>query len=357
MSEARFQVVGPCGSTGLYGCNLNASGVCSAPPGGSDVPGLISCLPPACSGNVIFTMRNSYCYCSIGGICGFNCQRMPNNSWSMTLEGRTIETLGNTVTGDGSTTIIASSCAGGTATNLDPTPQYGVPGYTYNWSTGETTPTINVNNFTTGDIFTADVTDACGNTATATFQVNCPLAVTLEEFYVESLQKEVRLDRITASERNNDYFEILRSTDEGKSFEKIGVMDGAGNSNEEISYIFFDQNPVNGISYYKLGIIDTDGNTEYSPIQSVNRMEGEGTIVCMPNPADEQVDVVFNYPESGVYSISLISAMGKEVLKKESEMEKGEQTTTLNTSNLKSGVYQVQIRTKRQVHTTKLVIE
>jgi hypothetical protein len=361
MQEAAYKVTSPCGTSPsaantFWYCNTPNPGTCTA--AGYDVfPELGSCLGSACSGNVTFQIRNSYCYCSSGGNCGNNCQWMPNNTWSMTLEGRTVETLGNTVTGNGSTTIFASSCAGGTTTTLDPTPQYGVPGYTYNWSTGQTSPTINVSNFTTGDIFTADVTDACSTTVTATFQVNCPLAVTLEEFYVESLQKEVRLDWVTASERNNDYFEILRSTDEGETFEKIGVMDGAGNSNEEISYIFFDKSPVSEISYYKLGIVDTDGNIEYSPIQSVNRIEGEGTIVCMPNPADEKVDIVFNYPELGVYSITLVSSMGKEVLKKESKMEKGQQTTTLNTSNLKSGVYQLQIRTKTEIHKTKLVIE
>jgi hypothetical protein len=214
-----------------------------------------------------------------------------------------------------------------------------------------------VSNFDTGDTFTADVTDACGNTATATFQVDCPLSVTLEEFYVENLKDEVRLDWITASERNNDYFEILRSIDSGKNFEKPGVMEGAGNSNEAISYVFFDENPMNGLSYYKLGIVDTDGEIEYSSTLSVNRLEGEGTIVCVPNPTNEKVDIIFNYPEFGVYSISLSSVMGEEVFKKEYKMEQGEQTTTLNISNLQSGVYQVQIRTKKHIHTTKLVVE
>lgn len=96
---------------------------------GYDVfPELGSCLGSACSGNVTFQIQNSYCFCSNGGNCGNNCQWMPNNTWSMTLESRTVEALGNTVTGNGSTTIMASSCAVGTTTTLDPTPQYGVPG-------------------------------------------------------------------------------------------------------------------------------------------------------------------------------------------------------------------------------------
>ena len=43
----------------------------------------------------------------------------------------------------------------------------------------------------------------------------------------------------TASETNNDYFTIERSGD-GRSFESIGEIKGAGNSNQELSYEFVD---------------------------------------------------------------------------------------------------------------------
>jgi len=358
MNEAGFKVFSPCGESpaaanSFWSCNAPNPGTCSAT--GLDVfSDLGSCLGSACSGAVDFQIQNSYCYCSLGGACGDNCQWMPNNSWSMTLEGRTLETLGDNTTGSGSTTIIASSCTG--TTTLDPNTQYGVPGYSYNWSTGETTPTIDVSNATTGDTYTADVIDACGNTVTATFQISCPLAVTLDDFNTENLDETVAVNWSTASERENDYFQILRSRD-GKDFEAIGEVSGAGNSSELISYYFVDKQPLTGISYYKLGIVDIHGDTEYSGISSVNRLSEQSSIVCIPNPAKERVDIVFDFPKNGQYDIHLMSMKGDEVYHSQVDFKQGKQKHSVDVQQFKSGVYKVQIVTENHVHTSKLIIE
>ncbi len=357
MSEAGFEITGPCGTNGYYSCGSpggDSPGTCSSPAGGFDISSLVTCTPNVCVGTELFQISNSYCYCNYGDFCGFNCQWMPNNSWSVTLEGRTLETLGDNTTGSGSTSIVASSCTG--TTTLDPNAQYGVPGYSYNWSTGETTPTIDVSNATTGDTYTADVTDACGNTVTATFQISCPLAVTLDDFNTENLDETVAVNWSTASERENDYFQVLRSRD-GKDFEVIGEVSGAGNSNELINYYFIDKQPLTGISYYKLGIVDIHGNTEYSGISSVNRLSEQSSIVCIPNPAKERVDIVFDFPKDGQYDIHLMSMKGDEVYHRKVDFKRGKQKHSVDVQNFNSGVYKVQIITDHHVHTSKLIIE
>ena len=47
---------------------------------------------------------------------------------------------------------------------LDPAVSGGLPGYSYNWSTGETTPTITVNPPPPGGTYYVTITDDCGNT-------------------------------------------------------------------------------------------------------------------------------------------------------------------------------------------------
>jgi hypothetical protein len=278
------------------------------------------------------------------------------DTWSVTVQGRTIETLGNTATGNGSTSLIASSCAGGVTTTLDPTPEYGVPGYTYNWSTGQSTPTIDVSGFSSGDIFTADVTDACGSTVTATFEVTCPLSVDLMNFTTENMDESVVLRWSTASERDNDFFEVLRSSD-GEHFESIGKIQGAGNATTTNHYSFVDNSPEDGINYYKLRIVDFDGVEEFSSIESVNRVSAESSIVCVPNPAKEKVNIFFNFPENDFYTISLYDMMGKQVYQTNKYFEKGTQSHMINTSNLPRNVYNVKITTSNHVHTSRLIIE
>ncbi len=75
----------------------------------------------------------------------------------------------------------------------------------------------------------------------------------------------VNVSWITVDEVNISHFEIERSTN-GISFEKVGSqdIDSIGN------YHFNDTNLPQGNIYYRLKIIDLDGNAEYSNLKEVN---------------------------------------------------------------------------------------
>jgi hypothetical protein len=80
--------------------------------------------------------------------------------------------------------------------------------------------------------------------------------------------EETILNWKTASENNNDHFSIHHSSD-GKSFELIGTVKGAGDAEMEQSYTFIHQRPDKGINYYKLSSIDYDGTVYEKGIISV----------------------------------------------------------------------------------------
>lgn len=78
-----------------------------------------------------------------------------------------------------------------------------------------------------------------------------------------SFDSEVKNDRVnllwsTASEVNNDYFNIERS-DNGKDWRTISETDGAGNSSQMMNYQIFDNSPISGKAYYRLKQTDFDG--------------------------------------------------------------------------------------------------
>ncbi|MCK5590997.1 MAG: hypothetical protein KAI72_03480, partial [Candidatus Pacebacteria bacterium] len=56
----------------------------------------------------------------------------------------------------------------------------------------------------------------------------------------------------------------------GGDFEKIGFVEGHGNSNSPKSYDFVDNNVMYGKLYYRLKQIDNDGSFEYSDIVEVD---------------------------------------------------------------------------------------
>lgn len=82
----------------------------------------------------------------------------------------------------------------------------------------------------------------------------------------------VELDWTTATERDNDYFTLLRSAD-AENCEPIGFVDGAGNSTSAISYSFVDDEPLPGLNYYQLQQTDWNGDSTLSHVVAVQFQE------------------------------------------------------------------------------------
>ena len=80
---------------------------------------------------------------------------------------------------------------------------------------------------------------------------------------------KVNLDWTTASEIDNDHFEVERS-DDAVNFTNIENVKGNGTTTQTTNYHTVDHNPLNGTSYYRLKQVDVDGKHAYSHIVSVD---------------------------------------------------------------------------------------
>ncbi len=90
-----------------------------------------------------------------------------------------------------------------------------------------------------------------------------PLPIQLLFFKANYANGQVNLTWATASEINNHYFSIERSTDL-ENIEVVGYVAGAGNSSQVISYNFTDFTPLMGQAYYRLRQTDFDGTSDIS---------------------------------------------------------------------------------------------
>lgn len=100
----------------------------------------------------------------------------------------------------------------------------------------------------------------------------------------------------TSQEINSAYFDVERSED-AIHYYYIGRLNAAGNSSVPVEYFFTDNNPVNGINYYRLRQVDRDGHYIYTPTRQV-RFEGldAGTVKYFPNPTNGKIYI--EIPES-----------------------------------------------------------
>lgn len=105
----------------------------------------------------------------------------------------------------------------------------------------------------------------------------------------------------TLTEFNNDFFTVERSED-GKHFEPIATMDGAGSSSDKIDYRYTDVDYKNVINYYRLVQTDFNGEIRSSNIASVDNRKVEKTITKIINTHGQEVDQYYNGVVIIVYS-------------------------------------------------------
>ncbi len=146
------------------------------------------------------------------------------------------------------------------------------------------------------------------------------LPVTLAYFKVKPEAGKVIVEWATAAEENNDFFTVERSTD-GKSFQVVGSVRGAGNSKSKLTYSFTDVSPLAGKSYYRLKQTDYDGKFEYFKLEMVesksvqnNSVAGLTVQKVGPNPFQYDFFVDFELGADGPVEIRLMNMNGQIVL-------------------------------------------
>jgi hypothetical protein len=175
------------------------------------------------------------------------------------------------------------------------------------------------------------------------------LPISLLSFTAKPQTSRVRLDWSTASEENNDYFTIERSID-GEHFYELFRKQGAGVSTTNLYYFGYDNQPVEGISYYRLKQTDYNGQFAYSDIESVNfngKSSNKETVnlIIYPNPSENgKFHVRFDARNQETYHIAIYDAVGKLVYYQDYEAEKGVNDHIIELQGVASGIYQLEIR-------------
>ena len=153
----------------------------------------------------------------------------------------------------------------------------------------------------------------------------------------------VDLQWVTASEENNSHFTVERSMD-GALFQPIGLLHTQGNGTEIREYQMFDNNPLDGVSYYRLKQTDVSGAFSYSDqIMVTFDALSVPFLKVYPNPvhSGDMLQLEFFLPNASMANISLFAADGRQVWHKSGLETTGGQTfeERINTSSLNTGIY------------------
>lgn len=200
-----------------------------------------------------------------------------------------------------------------------------------------------------GTVTTSGSGAVFGSTVDCSFPGACsssfstPLPIVLTNFDVSIIESTVKIEWITSTETNNDFFTIEKSKD-GINWGIVEKIKGAGNSYEELKYQTIDFSPIVGQSYYRLK--QTDFNGEYSYSNLVNVFYNKEQVKFYPNPFTNSLSIKNNCNEC---LITIYSSLGQVIYSGNDNM--------INTENWPKGVYQVVINDNNSIVQNNTIIK
>jgi len=165
--------------------------------------------------------------------------------------------------------------------------------------------------------------------------------VELASFSAQLFQKDVILNWTTASEINNQGFEIEQSFD-NKIFSRIGFVPSFGSTTESKSYSFKISDAPSGIQYYRLKQIDFDGTfTHFNSVEVDGPMVREFVLYQNhPNPFNPSTTISFSLPVESNVRITLFNMLGQQVAQLvNSDFQTGNHKIEFNAKDISTGAY------------------
>jgi hypothetical protein len=202
-------------------------------------------------------------------------------------------------------------------------------------------------------------------TGSSTGEVDGPLPVELLGITVAAVSDGIEIQWNTASETNNDFFEIMRGTSETGVFNRIAALPSQGNSASGHQYEYLDREVAAGQTYwYYLADVDLNGNrTEHREMMRSATMTGSAelpsdyALSAYPNPFNPSTTISFALPEADVVRIAVFDVAGRWIQTLVNEKRgAGNHTVSFDARDLPSGVYFARMESGRFTMTKKMLL-
>ena len=170
------------------------------------------------------------------------------------------------------------------------------------------------------------------------------LPIELLSYTATKYSDVVKLDWRTQSELNSEKFIIEKSLDAVK-WEFVSETKAAGKSTSIQDYTTYDNNPYNGISYYRLLQQDFDKTIHNYGIRTVNfSRDRVSEIMLMPNPTSGSVNFDYYSQYKGSLSFKVNDVAGKVVIPETTvgDIIDNKKSGTIYLNEFKPGVYFVE---------------
>jgi hypothetical protein len=183
------------------------------------------------------------------------------------------------------------------------------------------------------------------------------LPVSLSDFKASKNGNSITLNWKTESESNNKGFVIERSAN-GIEWTQIQFVNGNGTTASAKYYSTRDNNPLNGLNYYRLIQVDNDGKQTNSDVLSVKfSLDQQIKLSFYPNPAKNSLTVHLGKVENNDAALELINFEGKKINTFRVNKQDSNQNKTLDLKGFDKGIYLLILKDGLNSKASKLLID
>lgn len=215
-------------------------------------------------------------------------------------------------------------------------------------------PRKHTSNCTPGSVITNATIITMGRNDFLVVDPSIVLAVKYIDLDVALTDDRIKITWQTSMESECQGFEVQKATGNG-AFSTIGYCETQainGNSAQPLTYVFYDNSPLNGTVFYRIKEISRGGLTSYSIVRSIAG-KGHLSLKVYPNPSESNTNVVIP-ADAGKWQLALYDATGKLL-----RTWVGENGRTVMVEGLQTGFYYVRLtgETKDMNATVKLLVK
>ncbi|GLR19759.1 T9SS type A sorting domain-containing protein [Portibacter lacus] len=178
-----------------------------------------------------------------------------------------------------------------------------------------------------------EIADSVRFTLATIDQDQTALPVEYISFSGQKMENHNEINWVTASEINNDFFEVEKSIDQ-ENWALLATVNSQGNYRQDNSYTTIDRNLNHEINYYRLKQTDLNGQFSYSKIILIDNNNQRTVVEIYPNPSSEMISIKGKLNWFRIYN-----EMGEDITRKIGIKASSDHIHHLDVAFLPNGIY------------------
>lgn len=131
---------------------------------------------------------------------------------------------------------------------------------------------------------------------------------------------------------------------DGQNFKVIASIVPTANNDSRADYTYTVHHPSSAVLFYRICALEATGRNSYTNIIKVNKQTNAGSLSITTNPVvNGQLSYQLSNVAGGTYAIQVFGTGGQVLYHSVQRQEKGIVAQTINVSNLKPGLYYLQV--------------